>query len=256
MEKIFAVVWPSSYPTPGLAAICDTFTDIYHYFKYPSFDRYSLSKAEFYDTLADAKVRLGRSTYGGIIELDVEGDEVKNITSIFSPQSNGASPAALQTLTDMLKVRYVKAHEVDAKSTHPKAKLCRQLSTKFNEDHGKPEKIKVTDAECFATVGSGISFGAGMFVGLAALACPEELCPIAATEAVASLIRIAGATTIAAPFILLGTILAIAGTYRHRNAAFKEANKSEYIRNNLFSDKASSSSGEDSQHPASLNLSH
>lgn len=195
MEKVFAIIRPSTYFTPGLAALGDMFVDLYHHVNYPSYEGYSLGHEPiFFDSLDDAKNYLfpsarrddwkwmqRRNDEDAIIELDVEDAEVKNISSITrfrgltgANQSTcwgtivtadaSASDEFLQALSDALQVRYVKPHELDRKSSHPKAKLCRQASAMFDQFNGAPEKdFHPTNGEVLALMGSGMVGGLSLF---------------------------------------------------------------------------------------------
>jgi len=259
MEKIFAIVKPSTTFTPGAAALGDMFVDLYHYFKYPSFGGFSLGHdALFFDTFDDAKNYLlppeRRSDWSwlqrymredGIIELEVDDTTVRNISavhrfsglrdtyqkidansfeSVKSPNwycdrvdADKISSEVLQTLSDMLKIRYVKPHSVDAQSDHPKAQLCRQLSARFNQVNGEPEKIKnLHVSEVLALMGGSITV---------ALSLLGMLAPETRPFAVVSL--------------LLGALMTNKSLSRVSDYQNQESAKREYIRNNLFASEAS-----------------
>ena len=243
MEKVFAIIRPSTYFTPGLAALGDMFVDLYHKYNYPSYEGYSLGHEPlFFDTLEDAKNYLfpldRRDDWGwmqrrrgddAILELDVEDAEVKNIASLsefnglrgkerpcwwqVNKSEGTASPEVLQSLSEALKVRYVKPHDVDRKSTNPKAKLCRQASTMFDQFNGAPEKdFHPTNGEVFALMGSGMVGGLSLF---SLLLAPDGL-PVTAL--------LAG----------LAVILERTGSSRSRHVEADETNKRNFIRHTLF----------------------
>lgn len=243
MEKVYAIVRPSTYFTPGAAALGDMFVDLYHQYKYPSYAGYSLGHEPlFFDTLDDAKNYLfpierraewgwleRRRGHDAILELDVEDSEVKDIASLSTFRGfrdlNSPSwatetkpdeiitPDVLQSMSDALKVRYVKPHELDRKSTHPKAKLCRQASAMFDQYNGAPEKdFHPTTGEAITAMGSGMVGGLSLF---SLLLAPDGL-PVTAL--------LAG----------LAVLLERSATSRSRSIEAEETNKRNFIRHTLF----------------------
>lgn len=256
MHTVFAVIYPSSYNTPGLASISNMFTELYH-LKCPSINGYSLGHdAKFFDTLADAKDFLFppespedwgilRGSENAIIELEVEDTKINAVPSIYEflgycgraplfacSLSVDVSIGALDSISKMLEERYVNPHSMDLKSTHPKAQLCRQLSATYDKVLGAPQ-APIGTSTFVKEVLSGVSGGFFLMCAVVPFAIPEA----------SVLESCLGATVL----IGMAALMFKAGLHDQNQFEYKKAEKRNVIRHGLFAYKESADESEQSR---------